>query len=81
MDMSNSVQFSAVPAIGILFLVALGLATFAFWIWMLIDCIRNKGLSDNERIIWVLVIILAHCLGGLIYFFVGRPKGQGGGLG
>jgi hypothetical protein len=54
------------------------IALFVFWIWMLIHAITNKGLEDVEKIVWVLVIIFLHALGGLIYFFVGRPKGAGG---
>ena len=61
----------------ILFVLPLVLASFAFWIWMLIHAIQNKRLTDTEKIIWVLVIALLHLLGALIYFFVGRPKATG----
>ena len=57
-----------------IFLLPLALALFAFWIWMLISAIQNKGLTDGEKIAWVLVIALLHWLGALIYFFVGHPK-------
>jgi uncharacterized membrane protein YidH (DUF202 family) len=56
---------------------AIGVALFAFWIWMLIHAITNKGLTDTEKIIWVLVVLFLHVLGALIYFFVGRPKATG----
>jgi len=52
----------------------LALALFAFWIWMLISAIQNKGLGEGEKIAWVLVIALLHLLGAIIYFFVGHPK-------
>jgi len=55
---------------------ALSLAGFAFWLWMLIHAITNKGLSDGEKIVWVLVIIFLPFLGSIIYFFAGRPKGH-----
>jgi hypothetical protein len=29
------------------------LAGFAFWLWMLIHAITNKGLPDGERVVWV----------------------------
>ena len=45
---------------------------FAFWVWMLLDCVRNPRLTDTERLIWAIVICLAHLLGALIYFFAGR---------
>ena len=60
-----------------LIMAAFGLACFAFWIWMLIHAITNKGLTDTEKIIWVLVVLFLHVLGALIYFFVGRPKATG----
>jgi uncharacterized membrane protein YidH (DUF202 family) len=56
---------------------AFGLACFAFWIWMLIHAITNKGLTNTEKIIWVLVVLFLHVLGALIYFFIGRPKAIG----
>ncbi|MBX3413471.1 MAG: PLDc_N domain-containing protein [Pirellulales bacterium] len=46
---------------------------FAFWLWMLIDCLMNQP-SSPEKIVWVLVIILLPCLGALLYFFLKKPK-------
>jgi hypothetical protein len=58
----------------VLFLVTIGLLLFAFWIWMLIDAIQNKGLTDGEKVGWVLAIVLLHFIGALLYLFIGRPK-------
>jgi hypothetical protein len=55
---------------------ALSLAGFAFWLWMLIHAITNKGLADGEKIVWVLVIIFLPLVGSIIYFFIGRSKGS-----
>ena len=55
---------------------ALSLAGFAFWLWMLIHAITNKGLADGEKIVWVLVIIFLPFIGSIIYFFIGRNKGS-----
>jgi phospholipase D-like protein len=66
--------------VGLLFVAlcfGLGLAVMVFWIWMLIDAITNRGISDGEKIAWVLVIIFLHALGGLIYLIVGHPKRAG----
>jgi hypothetical protein len=60
----------------LLFFVPLALAMFAFWIWMLVHAIQNKGLSDGEKTAWVLVIALVHFIGAVIYFFAGRPKAR-----
>jgi hypothetical protein len=54
-----------------------GLACFAFWLWMLIHAITNKGLGDAEKIVWVIVVIFLPFLGSILYFFIGRPKGGG----
>ena len=63
--------------LALLVLAPLALLSLVFWIWMLIHAIQNKGLTDTEKIIWVLVIVFLHVLGALIYFFVGRPKATG----
>ncbi|MGA2863134.1 MAG: PLDc N-terminal domain-containing protein [Verrucomicrobiota bacterium] len=57
-----------------LFLAPLVLLVFAFWIWMLIHALTNRGLGDGEKVAWVLVILCLHFLGALIYFFVARPR-------
>jgi len=54
---------------------AIGVAAFAFWIWMLVHAITNKGLGDGEKIAWVLVIIFLPLIGCILYFLLGRPKG------
>ena len=55
-------------------LLALGLLGTVFWIWMLIDCAMNEPSEGNDKLVWILVILFAHLLGALIYFFVRRPK-------
>jgi len=52
--------------------VPIAVACFAFWVWMLLDCVRNPRLTDTERLIWAIVICLAHLLGAVIYYFAGR---------
>jgi hypothetical protein len=61
------------------FLIAavFSLACFAFWLWMLIHAITNKGIADTEKIVWVIVVIFLPVVGSLIYFFIGRPKATG----
>ena len=54
--------------------IPLSLAIMAFWIWMLVHAIQNKGLTDGEKVGWVLAIALIHFIGALLYFFIGRPK-------
>jgi hypothetical protein len=58
------------------FAVLIAVLAFVFWVWMLIDCARNRGLDGTEKAVWILLIVFTHSLGGLIYFFVARPKGR-----
>jgi len=59
-------------ALALLFVAALGLVLFLFWIRMLVDAIKNPRLSEGERIAWVLVIIFLQILGAIIYAAAGR---------
>lgn len=54
--------------------VVIGLTAFIAWLWMLIHAVTNRGLSDGEKIVWVLLIVLLPLLGVILYFFIGRPK-------
>jgi len=58
----------------VMFGLAMAFLFFAFWVWMLVDCIRNPALGTNEKLIWVLVIALTHFIGALIYLLVGRGR-------
>ena len=67
-------MFGGLEILLVLFCLPLGLLTTAFWIWMVVDAAQNRGLDQNEKIVWIVVVALLHFLGGLIYFFAGRPK-------
>lgn len=74
----NSVDAGA-TVMGLLFMLVVGLLCllgFLFWVWMLVHAIQNKGLSDSERIVWVVVIVFVNLLGAILYFFVGKPKSR-----
>ena len=50
-----------------LLMMLIGLVAFIFWIWMLVDCIKYE--KDN-KIVWVLVILLLGVLGAILYYFI-----------
>ena len=54
--------------------LSLVVGLIVFWVWILLDCIKNESTEGNERIIWVVVIAVCHWVGGLIYLFARRPK-------
>jgi drug/metabolite transporter (DMT)-like permease len=53
----------------VLLAIALGIFCFVFWILMIIDAAQRKGLSDGERIAWILVLVFIGIIGALIYYF------------
>lgn len=58
----------------LLVVVPIIIASFVFWIWMLVSAVQNKGLTEGEKIGWVLVLVFVHVLGAILYFFIGHPK-------
>jgi hypothetical protein len=52
----------------------LGVIGTVFWIWMLIDCASNESDQGNNKIVWIIIILLTHLLGAMIYYFVRRPQ-------
>ncbi len=67
-------MFSIIGLLIALLSAAFTIACFVFWIWMLIDCLKYEPSSGNEKIIWILVIVLLSALGALLYYFVRRPE-------
>ena len=62
---------------GLLFICAfalVALAGIAFWIWMLVDCATNEPSEGNDKVIWILVIVLTGWIGALIYLLARRPQ-------
>jgi hypothetical protein len=75
-----SCMFAEVGVFGLLAVLvtaAIGLAAFAFWLWMLIHAITNNGLVGAEKVVWVLVVIFLPFIGSILYFFIGRPRAGG----
>ncbi len=60
----------------VLCLVFSGVFAMVFWLWMLVDAIRNRGLSDGEKIGWVIAIAILHVLAAIAYFIFGHPKSK-----
>jgi len=58
------------------FFSLIGIGLFAFWIWMIVDCAQRQFPGENDKLVWILIIVLTSWIGALIYFFIGRPKGR-----
>lgn len=51
-------------------IISLAIFLFVFWILMIIDVTKRRFKEDNEKIAWILVILLANWIGAIIYYFV-----------
>ncbi len=58
---------------GVIFF-ALGIGGTVLWVWMIIDCATKEPSEGNDKLIWLLIILLTHLLGALIYLLVRRPQ-------
>ena len=60
----------------LLMFLVFGLVIFltVFWVLMIIDCASRKGMSDGERIAWILVLVFLGFLGATIYYFAVKRK-------
>ncbi|MGK0208856.1 MAG: prolipoprotein diacylglyceryltransferase [Patescibacteria group bacterium] len=55
-------------------LVGIAIAATVFWVFMLIDCAKRKFKSEDEKIIWIIVLAITGVIGALVYYFaVKRP--------
>ena len=52
----------------------LGIGGTILWIWMIVDCATKEKSEGNDKLIWILIIVLTHWIGALIYLLVRRPK-------
>ena len=58
-------ETAAYALIGMMMLVTLLYA--AFWIWMLVDSLRNEPPGSTERIVWPIIILLFGGFAALVY--------------
>jgi hypothetical protein len=54
--------------------ICLSLACGAFMLWVLLDCVGNEPATGNDKVVWLLMIVLVPWpIGALIYYFFRRP--------
>ena len=68
MDELNTIM-DMLPFLIPLFLLEIGLLVFA-----LLDVIKRKRVRGNNKIIWVLIIVLVEIIGPIIYLAIGRQE-------
>jgi Phospholipase_D-nuclease N-terminal len=74
-------MFGVAGIMGLSFLMMISLimvAAFVFWIWVLIDILKNEFTGSN-KLIWLLAVIMVPLIGMLLYWFIGREQRIQGG--
>ncbi|MBT8214377.1 MAG: PLDc N-terminal domain-containing protein [Acidimicrobiia bacterium] len=70
---------------GLLPFAFLGVAYFLFWIWVAADVLRRPAeqwrTAGQSQIVWLLVIVILHVVGPLLYLVLARPALQRAGDG
>ena len=60
-------------SIGLFTWQAIMLVSIFLWFFCLVDILKNK-FEQNDKLIWVLVVIFIPILGSILYLFIGRNK-------
>lgn len=46
-----------------------------FWIVEIIDIARRQFRDPIMKFVWLLIVLLTHLIGALVYFFIGKKDG------
>ena len=61
------------------FAFMIGLGFTVIWVLALIEIVRSEFQDKNERLIWLLLVILLPLIGTILYFAIGRKQRMEGG--
>ena len=66
-----------VSGVEVLFVLLLGVAGTALWIWALVDSGRRLGAGESAQLGWVIAIALTHVIGAVAYLLFGGRRSGG----
>ena len=52
------------------------LAGLVFWIIMLVDCAKRNFKKSEDKLIWILIVVLLQVIGAVVYYFVVKRKNR-----
>jgi len=55
-------------------LIALGLSTFGFWLYALIEIISDEFKSDTDKVLWFLLVFFLPFVGTIVYYMIGKRQ-------
>lgn len=59
------------------FFFGLVMALTALWIYALVDIVRSEFKGDNDKVIWLLLVVLIPFVGTVLYFTIGQNQKLG----
>jgi cytochrome c oxidase assembly factor CtaG len=74
MMLQDNAGFAVFMVFLMLLMFVAAIALFVFWVLMIVDCAKRRNLSDNERVVWILVLVFLQALGALIYYLAVKRK-------
>jgi sterol desaturase/sphingolipid hydroxylase (fatty acid hydroxylase superfamily) len=60
--------------LGLISIILAGLAILAFEVAMFIDMLQNEYLTDRDKIIWAVAMVLVHPFVAIYYYFTARNR-------
>lgn len=60
----------------LIFWILFWLASVILFIIALIDVIRRNFANSNDKVLWIVLILLLPTLGPILYFIIGKKKGN-----
>ena len=66
--------FGLVFILLVIICITIGILSLIFWIKMIIDVANRNFKKSDDKIIWLLIVILLGLLGALIYYFTVKRK-------
>jgi len=57
-------------------IIGLAIASFVFWIMMIVDAAKRKFPKSEEQIVWIVVLVVSGIVGAIVYYFLVKKKQQ-----
>ncbi|SFU08204.1 Phospholipase_D-nuclease N-terminal [Algoriphagus locisalis] len=52
----------------------LGIIGFAIYAFTIYDVVTSNFANDNDKLIWVIIVVLLPLIGTILWFLIGRGK-------
>lgn len=67
------------PELFVIFILLLGLASTVIWVLCLVEIIKSEY-PGNNKVVWLVLVILLPLIGMVVYYVVGRGQRIEGGV-